>query len=80
MQKAFNVSETITFTTQVGASNKGEARKRFIEYMGEFMPDIEAEYGFVLKESSNGIQVKEVTQPCEYQESVDYQHSLKESI
>ena len=63
MQKAFNVSETITFTTQVGASTKGEARKKFIAYMGEFMPDIELvpAYGFVLKESSKGIQVKEVT-------------------
>ena len=33
MQKAFNVSETITFTTQVGASTKGEARKKFIAYI-----------------------------------------------
>ena len=32
--KAFKVSETITFTTQIGAYNKADATNRFFEYMG----------------------------------------------
>ena len=57
----YEVSETITFTTQIGAINKDVARKNFIEYMGEFIPDQDGEeYGFVIKETSTGIKIEEV--------------------
>ena len=55
--KAFKVSETITFTTQIGAYNKAEATNRFIEYMGEAIPD-----SSVFKEISEGIEIEEITE------------------
>lgn len=61
----YEVSETITFTTQIGATSEAMARKSFIEYMGEFIPDQDdEEYGFVIKETSTGIKIKELI-PCD---------------
>ena len=57
----YEVSETITFTTQIGAINKDVARKNFIEYMGKFIPDQDdEEFGFVIRENSTGIKIEEV--------------------
>ncbi len=55
----YEVSETITFTTQIRATNKAEATNRFIEYMGEAIPD-----SSVFKEISEGIEIEELI-PCD---------------
>ena len=55
ISKAFDISETITFTGRFGAFTKEEAVKKFINYMGKAIPDSDS-----LKEISKGIKIKEL--------------------